>query len=138
MAENDVNDQDADFVRRLEAAMDRAERESIWTPPPVSVEPRVVLGQWQVIEVEGRGRHFVGDTGWEGRVSGTILEWDPATRCGRTKTGRIYELRGSPGPSGDARYVRARWLDREGNPAYRDVSGEYCGAGSGGGRDRAE
>lgn len=126
MSEQDVNGADAAFLRRVGAAMDEAIANSTWKPPPVDVEPRVVLRMRQVIEVEGRGRHFVGDTGWDGRVSGTILAWDPATQSGQTKSGRVYQLRGSPGLSRDARYVRARWLAREGEPAFKDVSGEYA------------
>ena len=128
MAENDSNAVDAGFVERLERAQTEAIANSTWRPPPLDVEPRVDLRWWQVIQVDGLGRHLIGDTGWEGRVSGTVQAWDPASRCARTKSGRIYHLCGRPGLTADGEYVRQRWLGREGSPSYRDVTEEFLPA----------
>ncbi len=86
---------------------------SIWLTRPVAIEPSITLTSWKIIEtVEDKpSRHFVGysDAGREGRVSSPIVTFDAATMRGITHTGRVYELKGSPGLNGDAAYVLGRW-----------------------------
>lgn len=105
--------------------------ESIWRPASVTAEPEVNLSQWAVFRVAGDADtdsdtvHFVGDTGYEGRVCSPIKTYDPTTRRGITQSGRIYGLVGKPGLSSDARYVWGHWLSMCGNPEYTDITESY-------------
>ena len=88
-----------------------------WVVGPVEDEPEVVLLAWSVFEVpvgndtRRTTRHFVGLTPElkHVRVSSPVRTFDPAGRRGRTRSGRVYELRGRPGADADARYVWASW-----------------------------
>ena len=85
----------------------------VWATRPVSEEPSITLTSWAIIEtVEPEpSRHLVGynDAGREGRVSSPIVTFDAATMRGVTHTGRVYQLKGTPGLNGDADYVLRRW-----------------------------
>lgn len=88
----------------------------VWACAPVSERPQVTLTDWRVFEVPLPGqtkctRHFVGynPSDREGRVSSPIVQFDPATMCGVTKSGRVYALRGRAGWNSDADYVWNSW-----------------------------
>jgi hypothetical protein len=102
---------------------------SVWKPFSVADEPRTKLTNWRVYSVklteEVSTIHFVGYAGYEGRVSSAIQEYDVTTKCGRSSSGRIYELSGTSGYNYDAQYVWGRWLFREDDPEYVDVTENY-------------
>ena len=110
------------------------EATSIWKPADVKQEPETILSQWRVYKVKGNfdgeaeTTHFVGYTlgrFGEGRVCSPVLEYDPETRQGITRSGRVYKLHGSSGFNRDAMYVWNRWLGMAGDPEYIDVTEEY-------------
>ena len=84
---------------------------------PIARVPHFTLDAWSVYEVPMDGedkpwtRHFSGFSreGCNGRVSSPVESFDPATRCGLTRSGRVYLLEGFPGMNGDAFYVWGRW-----------------------------
>lgn len=86
---------------------------SVWQTSSVEVTPEIVLTRWSIYEVMPWGSfHFVGvniTEGGEGRVSSAIRSFDIETKLGVTDSGRIYELRGSPGANMDALYVWSVW-----------------------------
>ncbi len=99
---------------------------SVWSVRPVQDQPQVVLEEWQAYELPDGNRHLVGrnaDHG-TGRVSSRIVAFDPATRCARTGSGRVYELPGPPGCDGDAQYVWAIWRRINAVASCREVSQE--------------
>lgn len=106
----------------------------VWRTTPVRETPEIVLARWRVFSVslpngESCTRHFVGwnVTEREGRVSSPIVEFDSLTMRGRTRSGRVYELRGVSGWDGDAEYVWSRWqrLQASGDLTnIKDVSAE--------------
>ncbi|MDO8450329.1 MAG: hypothetical protein Q7T10_16140 [Rhodoferax sp.] len=88
----------------------------VWACAPVSERPEIVLTDWHVFEVgivdlPTRTRHFAGQnvTDSEGRVSSPIVTFDAATGRGITRSGRVYELRGTSGFTGDGEYTWNRW-----------------------------
>lgn len=103
------------------------EATSIWKPKSVEQEPHTRLLQWRVMRVEGKDIHFVGRADWEGRVCSAVQTYDPETRRGVTKSGRIYELLGPPGYNGDAMYVWGRWMSINGlkDEDVEDVTESY-------------
>lgn len=100
---------------------------SIWKVADVKDEPQTQLTQWRIFLVDGKDIHFVGYAGYEGRVCSAVQTFDPTTRRGVTKSGRIYELIDHPGFNGDAMYVWRRWLDINDNPPAEDVTDTYIG-----------
>jgi hypothetical protein len=89
----------------------------VWTPASVQEIPEVFLSNWAVFDVSiGSGdltRHFVGTNVAEvqGRVSSPLIKFDPLTRRGVTRSGRVYELVGLPTRlSADASYTWEHWL----------------------------
>lgn len=101
----------------------------VWACAPVSERPEIVMTDWHVFEVctpLPRTRHFAGQniTEGEGRVSSPILEFDAATRRGVTRSGRVYELRGSPGFTADGSYTWNRWKAIHGALEVVDVTAE--------------
>ena len=89
---------------------------SIWKTTSIYETPEVKLSDWKIYEVESESspkktKHFVGYnlTEREGRVSSHIVEFDPKTMTGRTKSGRVYKLVGNSGTSSDGSYVWSRW-----------------------------
>ena len=83
----------------------------IWAVASITEEPEVLLSDWQVVEIPGGTRHFVGynQSLREGRVSSMIVEFDPATRTGITSSGRVYRLLGEPGENQDALWTWTGW-----------------------------
>lgn len=96
----------------------------IWTTPPPSIEPEIMLLCWSVFELPSGSRHFVGYNAphHEGRVSTAILAWNAERRQGITRSGRRYRLVGSPGQDADGLYV---WSHLSKGSAYVDVTSEY-------------
>lgn len=88
---------------------------SIWRPASVTQEPNTKLTQWRVyqaIDFTLVSTHFVGYAGYAGRVCSAIQSYDKRTKCGITKSGRIYELVGPSGYNQDAMYVFSDWCAR--------------------------
>lgn len=116
----------------LEKLAEFATANSVWKPADVTQEPHTRLTQWQVHLVKGKLSeeggdtiHFMGHTGYEGRVCSPVQTYDKTTRRGVTKSGRIYELVGHPGHNGDAFHVWATWLSMMGNPEVEIVTEQY-------------
>ena len=101
---------------------------SIWKTASILQEPETKLIQWQVYRVTFPDEitiHFVGYTGYEGRVCSAIQEFDMAAMKGRTRSGRIYELIGNTGMNMDASYVWNHWLNINGNPSIENISDDF-------------
>ncbi|CAN7465664.1 hypothetical protein [Paraburkholderia hospita] len=76
----------------------------VFDSPSVEIQPLVFLTRWQVMEVDGQSRHFIGHNTEmnTGRASTRIVKFDPETRRGVTASGRIYELVGESGVDAQA------------------------------------
>jgi hypothetical protein len=83
----------------------------VWRTRPVSDEPTIELESWRIFETADGLRFFCGYNrkAWEGRGSNVILSYDPETRVGRSRTGRIYKLIGEPRFNRDAQAVLEAW-----------------------------
>ncbi|NIE63051.1 hypothetical protein [Burkholderia sp. Ax-1719] len=83
---------------------------SIYSHPPGDGCEVVHLEHWSIRQFENGKRFFVGysQETRDGRVSAEIVDLDPATRIGRTASGRVYKLVGCSGINGDAEYVFTR------------------------------
>lgn len=111
----------------------------IWRVKSVTETPEVELSHWRVFEAvsqlwEGRTRHFVGYNygEYEGRVSSAIKEFDPSTRRGVTRSGRIYQLLDGPGSgSQDGLYVWNWFCTRNQITEFVDVTAEFALASEG-------
>lgn len=104
----------------------------VWNIAPVNERPSVTLRRWSVREVALDGptepwtRHLVG---WavedqQGQVSSAVAEFDPQTRCARTRSGRVYELAQEPGHQADAEYVWSWWKANAQLRDERDVTAQ--------------
>jgi hypothetical protein len=105
---------------------------SIWRIDPITVEPHSKLENWRVILVKGNfddkedSTHFVGTVRLYGRVSSPIQSFDPKTRRGVSRSGRIYELIGKSGYLEDnAEYVLDNWLRVNGYPEIKDITEQF-------------
>ena len=103
---------------------------SIWQVSSVEQEPETILTRWRVFKVrgpheEGETIHFVGDTGFEGRVCSSVQVYDPDTKRGVTLSGRVYELSGPSGHDSNALYVWSRWCHINDIVEITDVTEEY-------------
>jgi len=103
---------------------------SIWRPNSVDQEPETRLTNWAVFRVDFPGDeptiHFAGYTGYEGRVCSPIETYDPVTKRGVTRSGRIYELVADrSGLNRDAAYVWGNWLRINDHPKFTDVTETY-------------
>ncbi|RIV55720.1 hypothetical protein D2W70_06530 [Burkholderia pseudomallei] len=96
----------------------------IWKPRPAFELPKIPLSRWRILEVQDGCRHFVGFDMFDssGRVSSSIVSFDPIALQGTTQTGRIYELVGRHGSSLTVEYVWARWCELYGVTSYIDVT----------------
>ena len=101
----------------------------VWKTTPVDDEPEIILGSWSVRELPDGDRHFVGynySHGGEGRVSSQILEFDPETLKGRTRSGRVYQLeQHGAGINLDAEYVWNQWKVINRVEDYKDITEEF-------------
>lgn len=104
----------------------------VWVIGPVDDEPQLCLDDWSAFEVLVpdigiRTRHFVGTNlyGREGRASSPIVEFNAATRQGRTSSGRVYQLVGKrTGLCSDSSYVWNLWKSRNQAKDVVDVTEE--------------
>ncbi|MFM0366207.1 hypothetical protein [Paraburkholderia sediminicola] len=98
----------------------------IWKSPPVELQPMVFLSRWQVMETSEGFRFFIGHNmeTMSGRVTTFILKFDPKTRRGVTRSGRIYELVGDSGVDTAANYLWAVTCAQAGTSST-DVSSDY-------------
>lgn len=110
----------------LPGVIDHIIEASVWSATSLTEVPEIELTRWQVMQLPNGDRHFVGwnVTEREGRVSSKIIEFDAATRCGRTFSSRIYQLRCPTGYDGDAAYTWGRWMQRNGAVDCTDASDE--------------
>lgn len=101
----------------------------LWATAPVTEQPELTLTAWTVRMLPSGERHFVGwcSENCEGRVSSAVVEFDATTKCGRTSTGRVYQLSGRPGRDRDAEYVWQRWLRINDETDWTDVTEEVSG-----------
>jgi hypothetical protein len=105
-------------------------RGSIWSTPPVSEQPVIVLIRWRVVEVQTKElrieRHFIGYNleDHEGRVSSAIHKFNAELGQGVTRSGRVYQLMGSPGYDQDGQWVWANWSQINQFSNERDVTAE--------------
>lgn len=99
---------------------------SVRQATPLSERPVIELERWQVMELPNGDRHFVGwnMTEGEGRASSKIVEFDPATCCGRTAALRVYVLHGRSAPDRDGEHCWRRWMRISGVVDCIDVSDE--------------
>lgn len=90
----------------------------------VRSQPGITLVRWRVFETELKERHFSGycPETHKGRVSSAIQSFDPTTRLAVTRSGRIYELVGSPSQVLDALYVWRVWSEKNNVESYTDVT----------------
>ena len=103
----------------------------VWKCKPVSERPEIILTDWHVFEVQlpsrtQSTRHFAGQniSDCEGRASSAIVTFDPETGRGMTESGRVYELRGSTGFTGDGEYTWNRWKSINSVTDVVDVTAE--------------
>lgn len=103
-----------------------------WSIAAISEPASRTLDAWSVYEVpfDGQGRpwtrHFVGfkREGCVGQVSTAIEQFDPASRRGRSRSRRTYELGGQSGLDADARAMWGEWKRVNGIQMERDVTAE--------------
>jgi hypothetical protein len=95
--------------------------------------PACTLDAWSVYEVPLDGpdqpwtRHFVGfkREGCRGQVSSPVEQFDPASRRGRTRSGKqVYELAGESGLNGDAFATWGQWKVAKAVDGERDITEE--------------
>jgi hypothetical protein len=101
---------------------------SVWRVASVEQEPQVILWCWTIYEVEselwsGRTRHIVGYGGFiqGGRVSSSVVSFDPETMKMQTESGRVYKLLGDTRYNSDAAYVFNVWCARNAVTYVREV-----------------
>lgn len=83
---------------------------NIWSMPSVTREPTIRLLRWRIYRFTLDDRHWDVLSGWDrqnccGRCSTPVVEFSPAERVVRTRSGRLYLLDGASGFDDDARYV---------------------------------
>lgn len=96
----------------------------IWSVAPVSRTPSITLEEWMIVETDKKQRHFVGynHSGYEGRVSSAIVQFDKDSMSGVTSSGRVYQLKGAPGVNSDAVFVWGYWRQFNGVKTWVDVT----------------
>ena len=107
---------------------DRGTTMAVWTTKPVSEQPEIILSNWRIFETPEGTRHFVGKnlTGnGTGRVSSAVTVFDKTTMTGVTSSGRVYQLLGDPGFSGDAAYVWGVWCAHNGVYSCNDITSDF-------------
>lgn len=104
-----------------------------WELDSITAPPTRTLERWRVMEIpfDGPGKawtcHFVGFKleGCVGQVSTPVHKFDPITRRGLTRSGRIYELRGDSGFNGDASAIWAGFKHANQIEDERDISQDF-------------
>jgi hypothetical protein len=104
----------------------------LWKTQAVDVEPEIVLVRWRILQTDQGDRHLVGarEDDFTGRVSTAVLEFDVSRLVAVTQSGRIYQLSGAPGYSGDAQYVWENWCVVNRVTSYEDVTSSVYADGS--------
>lgn len=105
--------------------LDAIQATSIWKVKDITDEPETILTQWSVWKVDDETIHFVGWAGYEGRVCSAVQSYDPKTKCGITKSGRIYKLQGAPGNNLDALHVWDAWKQINGVVKADDLTQSF-------------
>jgi hypothetical protein len=107
--------------------LEAIENNSVWRPLSVEQEPQTRLLQWRVMKLSNGDIHFVGRADWEGRVCSAVQTYDPETKRGVTRSGRVYELLGPSGYNTDAMYVWSRWcrINDVNSSDVVDITKEY-------------
>lgn len=104
----------------------------VYTALPVEFEPDVRMIDWQVFRCVGESTtsdHFVGDPDGYGRVSSAIVEWNPETQIGTTRSGRTYHLVGDAAMSPVGSRLFEQWLNMYGDITHvTNVTHEYDGS----------
>lgn len=100
---------------------------------PIDQEPEETIVFWSVREVifgsgTDRSRHLVGYVPRKGtgRVSSAIQQFDPKSMTVKTRSGRVYHLKGHPGFHDEAEYVWSHWKSFNGAKDETDVTNQYC------------
>lgn len=95
-----------------------------WEVRSITAQPGITLVRWRVFETELKERHFVGycPETHKGRVSSAIQSFDPTTHLAVTRSGRVYEIVGSPSQDLDALYVWGVWSEKNNVETYTDVT----------------
>jgi hypothetical protein len=107
----------------------KVEQMSVRRPGDISVEPEAILRNFRVFETETGDHHFAGYNTviGEGRVSSKIIQWNPDTKMGITRSGRRYRLDG-PYDSlhDDASYIWSVWCKHNHvTTIWKDVTNQY-------------
>ncbi|MBC8745337.1 MULTISPECIES: hypothetical protein [Paraburkholderia] len=102
---------------------------ALWSIACVAAEPEVSIARWRVLEINEGTRHFVGvdERDLSGRVSSSIVAFDHENLRGQTLSGRVYQLVGNPGRSGNADYVWQRWCEVNEVKSFSDVTVQLLG-----------
>lgn len=95
-----------------------------WEVRTITAQPGITLVRWRVFETEHKESHFVGycPETHKGRVSSAIQSFDPTTHLAVTRSGRVYEIVGSPSQDLDALYVWGVWSEKNNVKSYTDVT----------------
>lgn len=103
----------------------------VWECAPVAERPEIILTNWRVFEVQlpsrnERSRHFAGQNiiDCEGRASSAMVIFDPQTGQGITESGRVYQLQGRTGFTGDGEYTWNQWKRINSVSGVVDVTAE--------------
>lgn len=102
----------------------------VWPVQPINERPSITLEDWSVYEVyldgddQPRTRHLVGYSLEDrpGQVSSAVERFDCENRCARTRSGRVYQLKGRPASNPDATYVWQWWKRLNGLTKAYDVT----------------
>jgi hypothetical protein len=105
----------------------------IFNVAPIQQESEETIVFWSVREVgfgqeTDRSRHLVGyiPSKGTGRVTSAIQQFDPKSMTIKTRSGRIYHLKGHPGFNDDVEYVWLQWKSLNGAQEASDVTSQYC------------
>ena len=95
-----------------------------WEVRSITEQPGITLVRWRVFETVLKERHFAGycPETHKGRVSSAIQSFHPTTHLAVTRSGRVYELVGSPSQDLDALYVWWLWSEKNNVGSYTDVT----------------
>jgi hypothetical protein len=96
----------------------------VWNVLPINQEPSTTLVRWQVIELPHGDRHLVGYAveAREGRVCSAVKLFDVRQLRATTRSGRVYQLRGTPGLDSEGEYVWRRWASINKESKWSDVT----------------
>jgi hypothetical protein len=104
----------------------------IYAVNPPGDSPEIII-RWSVREVscggaKERTRHVVGYMPMQrdGRASSSIQAFDRDRMRITTQSGRVYQLEGPPGASGDAEYVWHQWKAVNKAADEKDVTDQYA------------